>query len=440
MTVVWLDKGVELVGSAVGCADGIIAAMPPDLPEPAPPNDATAASSITQPVPVLHGLRVLELGQVLAAPFAGAIFADLGAQVLKIERVEGGDDARRMGVAFRHGDALAFHIFNRGKQSIALDLKSADGLAAFEALAAQADILVHNLRPGVVDEMGLGGVALCARHPRLIYCEISAFGHVGPMQMRPGYEPLVQAYSGLSSTNGGPDDPPIRIGASVCDQGTGMWAVIGALSLLQQRQRTGHGGVVQASLLETALVWNAQKADAWINQGTLPARHASGHPGFVPYEAFEASDGPFLICCGNDRLFTKLAQALGQGQWSGDPRFATNQARLQHKPALFDELCPLLRAGSRDHWMTLFEAVGVPCSPILQVPEVMAQPQVQALGLLQAVPGEDFKLTGLPLSFDGARPSLAAGAPRLGQHNAAHGLPAPHAMAPENRRPRDDRS
>jgi formyl-CoA transferase len=389
------------------------------MSQPAPPTPPSEAASATA---VLQGLRVLELGQVLAAPFAGAIFADLGAEVLKIERVEGGDDARRMGAAFRHGDALAFHIFNRGKQSLALDLKSEAGRADFELLAANADILVHNLRPGVPAEMGLDGPSLCARHPRLIYCEISAFGHLGPMALRPGYEPLVQAYSGLSSTNGGPDDPPIRIGASVCDQGTGMWAVIGALAKLQQRQHTGRGGVVQASLLETAMVWNAQKADAWINQGLQPVRHASGHPGFVPYEAFEASDGPFLICCGNDRLFGKLANELGQPQWTRDPRFATNQARLQHKAALFAELCPLLRLAPRQQWMARFEAVGVPCSPILTVPEVMQEPQVQALGMVLPVPGEDFHLTGLPLSFDGQRPRFACGAPRLGQHNGEHGL------------------
>ena len=391
--------------------------MPAPPAQPVHPTDAAPS-----PRP-LAGLRVLELGQVLAAPFAGAVFADLGAEVLKIERLDGGDDARRMGPPFRHGDALAFHLFNRGKQSLALDLKSADGLAAFEQLAASADILVHNLRPGVPQAMGLDGPALCARHPRLIYAEISAFGHVGPMAQRPGYEPLVQAFSGLSSTNGGPDDPPLRLGASVCDQGSGLWLVIGVLALLNQRQRTGRGGLVQGSLLETALVWNAQKADAWLNQGLLPARHASGHPGFVPYEAFEAADGPLLICCGNDRLFAKLAAELGQPQWAGDARFATNQARLRHKAALFDQLCPLLRQCGRREWMARLAAVGVPCSPILGVPEVMSEPQVHALGLVQAVPGEDFSLTGLPLSFNGQRPAMPPGAPRLGQHNRAHGLP-----------------
>ena len=399
----------------------------PPTSEPAnaaSPSDSSSEARPAGAVPgVLDGIRVLELGQVLAGPFAGAIFADLGAEVLKIERTDGGDDARRMGPPFRHGDALTFHIFNRGKQSIALDLKSEAGLAAFETLAASADILVHNLRPGVPADMGIDGPSLCARHPRLIYCEISAFGHQGPLKLRPGYEPLIQAFSGLSSTNGGPDDPPIRIGASVCDQGTGMWAVIGALSLLQQRHRTGRGGVVQASLLETALVWNAQRADAFALTGEMPPRHASGHPSLVPYEAFDAADGPLLICCGNDRLFAKLAAELGQPQWSSDPRFATNRARLANKAALFELLCPLLRAGPRDGWIERFEAVGVPCSPILTVPEVLRQPQVKALGMDQKVPGEDFSLTGLPLNFDGVRPGFQRGAPVLGADNAAHGMP-----------------
>ena len=227
-----------------------------------------------KPTGVLRGVRVLELGQVLAGPFAGAILADLGADVIKVERVQGGDDARQMGPAFRHGDAINFHIFNRGKRSVALDLKSPVGLAAFEQLAAEADIFIHNMRPGVPQSMGIDGPRLCARHPRLIYCEISAFGHVGPMAMRPGYEPLIQAFSGLSSTNGGPDDPPMRSGASMCDMGSGMWAVIGALAMLQQRQSTGRGGIVSTSLLETALAWNGQKADAYVNEGRLPKRRS----------------------------------------------------------------------------------------------------------------------------------------------------------------------
>ncbi len=386
----------------------------------------------SKPSGVLHGVRVLELGQVLAGPFAGAILADLGADVIKVERVEGGDDARQMGPAFRHGDALNFQVFNRGKQSVALDLKSPEGLAAFERLAGEADIFIHNLRPGVPAKLGIDGAALCARHPRLIYCEISAFGHLGPMALQPGYEPLVQAFSGLSSTNGGPDDPPMRSGASMCDQGSGMWVVIGALALLHRRAQTGRGGVLTTSLLETALVWNGQKADAYVNEGRLPKRDRSGHPGFVPYEAFDTQDAPLLICCGNDRLFAKLAAELGRADWLADERFATNRARLAHKAALLEQLIPLLRAQPRAEWVKRFEAAGVPCAPIHTVPEALAHPQVRALGLLAPVQGEDFALTALPLTIDGQRPLPRAGAPRLGAGNAAHGLPAPpHPQTPK---------
>ncbi len=293
-------------------------------------------------VDILAGLRVVEVGQVLAGPYAGAIFADLGAEVVKVERAEGGDDARSMGQAFRHGDALTFHIYNRGKKSVALDLNSTAGREAFDGLVATADIMLHNLRPGVPAKLGIDGPTLCARYPRLIYCEISAFGHIGPMAMRPGFEPLIQAYSGLCAINGGPDDPPMRAGPSVCDQGTGMWLVIGALAMLQRRARTGVGGIVNASLLETALMWCGQKVDALVNTGDMPPRHRMGHPGLVPYKSFEASDGPFMICAGNDRLFAKLADVMERPDWSSDPRFTGNRARLVNKDALVAEMAPIL--------------------------------------------------------------------------------------------------
>ena len=363
---------------------------------------------------ILAGLRVLELGQVLAGPFAGAIFADLGAEVLKVERVEGGDDGRHMGVPFLNGDSMNFQVFNRGKSSVALDLKSADGVAALHRLAQEADILVHNLRPGAADALGIGAAAMCARHPRLIYCEMSAFGHVGPERLRPGYEPLLQAYSGLSATNGGPDDPPMRMGASICDQGTGMWAVIGCLGLLQRRHATGQGGVVQVSLLETALSWAGAKIDALANQGQVPHRHRSGHPDFVPYEAFDAADGPFVICVGNDRLFVKLSAALGRPEWPSDPRFRHNRDRLEHRQVLVDAMHAVLRTRSRRDWIAALEQAGVPCSPINSLAEALAEDQVQALGLMQAVPGTDMTLTGLPVSFDGNRPHIRSAAPVLG--------------------------
>ena len=371
---------------------------------------------------ILGGIRVLELGQVLAGPFAGAILADLGAEVIKVERTDGGDDARRMGPAFHNGDAHIFQVFNRGKKSVAIDLKSEEGLAAFERLVADADVLIHNLRPGTTKAMGIDGPALCARHPRLIYCEISAFGSVGPMRMQPGYEPLIQAFSGLAAINGGPDDPPMRSGTSLCDQGSGMWAVIGALASLQRRHVTGKGGIVDTSLLETALVWNGQKSDAYVNEGRLPDRHRTGHPGFVPYESFDTADAPLLVCCGNDRLFAKLANEVGRPDWLTDARFMTNRARLQNKAQLLTEMTALLRQNTRAQWLERFERTGVPCSPVHTVSEALAHPQVQALGILQNVPGEDFRLTALPLSIDGERPVHRSIAPRLGEHNVEFGL------------------
>ncbi len=374
------------------------------------------------PPGVLAGLRVIELGQILAGPFVGAIFADLGAEVIKIERVEGGDDARRMGAAFRHDDAMTFHIFNRGKVSAALDMKSEQGREDFERLVATADIVVHNLRPGVPESMGIDGPSLTARHPHLIYGGISAFGHTGPMAMRPGFEPLIQAYSGLSSINGGPDDPPMRAGASLCDQGSAMWAVIGVLSMLHRRAATGRGGILETSLLEAALMWSGQKIDAYLGTGEMPARHRSGHPVMVPYEAFEAADGPFMICAGNDRLFAKLAAAMEHPEWSGDPRFAGNRDRLVNKAELFALMNPVLSTRPRAEWIERMEAAGVPSAQIHTLPEALAQPQVQALGMFQTVPGEDFTLTAMPMTIDGARPRISGVAPRLGDGNAALGI------------------
>ncbi|MGG5809679.1 CaiB/BaiF CoA transferase family protein [Falsiroseomonas sp. CW058] len=367
----------------------------------------------------LAGVKVVEIGQVLSGPFAGAILSDLGADVIKIEKPQGGDDARQMGPAFRHGDALNFHEFNRGKRSVALDLKSEGGMAALHALLDQADILVHNMRPGVPEALGLAPEETVARHPRLIYCNMGAFGHLGPKRDEPGYEPLMQAFGGLSSITGEPDGPPVRMGASVVDQGTGMWTVIGALSALQQRARTGRGCVVDTSLFETAMCWAGQKVGAFVNQGKLPERHASGHPGFVPYEAFDAADGPLLVCCGNDRLFRKFAAELGHPEWPEDPRFATNRQRLANKAECLALVRAAMRTRPRAEWLDRLVAAGVPCAPINTIPELLEEPQAQAVGMLVTPPGEDFRVTALPVSFDKVRPLPRRGAPRLDEHKGA---------------------
>ncbi|MGB3069882.1 MAG: CoA transferase [Ottowia sp.] len=367
---------------------------------------------------VLAGIKVLELGQMLAGPYAGSILADLGAEVIKVERPGIGDDARRMGAAFFNEDALAFHVFNRGKKSVALDMEVAPDLEAFHALASECDILINNLRPGVSERFGIDGPAMCSRYPQLIYAHISAFGHTGPMRMEPGFEPLVQAFSGLSSMNGGPEDPPTRLGASVCDQGTGMWAVIGALAMLSERQRTGQGGIVQLSLLETALAWNAQKSDGWLNEGTIPPRHRSGHPQLCPYEMFDTADHPMLICCGNDRLFAKLSAVMQRPDWAADPRYATNRQRLLHKDSLLGELKALLLERGRDEWIEAFKLAGVPCCELNSVAEALSHPQVQALAMVQTVDGTPMRLTALPFTLHGNRPPVEQPAPKLGEHVA----------------------
>jgi crotonobetainyl-CoA:carnitine CoA-transferase CaiB-like acyl-CoA transferase len=214
----------------------------------------------------------------------------------------------------------------------------------------------------------------------------------------------------------------MRAGASLCDQGSGMWAVIGILSLLQRRAITQRGGIVNTSLLETALVWNAQKSDAWRNEGALPQRHRSGHPGLAPYEAFDTADGPLVICCGNNRLFAKLAAVLGHTAWVDDARFRNNRDRLSHKAELLAEMAPLLRLQTRAQWTARFRAAGVPCAPVNSIAEALAEAQVAATGLLQPVPGEGFSLTGTPISIDGQRPAMAGAAPRLGEHNADFGI------------------
>lgn len=367
----------------------------------------------------LTGIKVVELGQVLAGPFAGAIMADLGATVIKVEKPDGGDDARMMGAAFRDGDALIFKDFNRGKRSLALDLKSPEGVAALHRELEDADILIHNLRPGAPEQLGIDGPTVTARHPRLIYCEMGAFGHQGPMNRRPGYEPLLQAYCGLSAITGAPDGPPVRMGASVVDQGTGMWTVIGALAALTERARTGKGTIVNTSLFETATMWAAQKLTGWVNQNEAPVKHESGHPAFVPYQGFDAADGPILVCCGNDRLFRKFAALLGKPGWPEDPRFVTNRQRLIHQKELLPMIQALMAEQPRAHWLAALEAAGVPCAPINTIQELAEDPQLAASGQLQQVPGTDYRLVGMPISFGGQRPAIERPAPALGEYGKA---------------------
>jgi formyl-CoA transferase len=273
------------------------------------------------------------------------------------------------------------------------------------------------MRPGVVDALGIDGPTLCARHPRLVYCEISGFGNRGPMRALPAFEPVAQAFSGILSINGNPDGPPARLGVSVVDVGTAMWTVIGALSALHHRQITGKGSIVNTSLLETALAWAGPHIAGYLNEGRVPRRLGTAHPHLVPYQTFDASDGSLLIAAGNDRLFERLCGVLGTPEWKTDKRFRGNRARIDNRVELIQLVSEKIAQQPRQDWIAKLTAAGVPCAPVNTVPEVLQDPQVAALEILQEVPDTGVTLTGLPMTFNGARPKIRTLGPRLGQDN-----------------------
>ncbi len=365
----------------------------------------------------LDGLRVVELGQVLSAPFGGMIFSDLGAEVIKVERPGEGDDGRRMGPHFQGGDALIFRDLNRGKASVTIDFKSPDGLHDLLALIGTADIVISNLRPGVAEAHGFDAPTLQARFPRLIYCTLSAFGHHGPMKERPGYEPLVQAFSGMASVNGYADNAPVRTGSSVVDLGSGMWIVLSALAALRRRDATGQGSVINLSLLETALTWVSSDSSSFLNEGRTPAPRGNGHPLLVPYEAFPTSDGPLMIAIGNDRQFQKFAAVLGHPGWADDPDFARNASRLANRERLVGLIRPITTGRSRAEWVSVLAGQGVPCAEFNSIPEALASEQVKALGIVNQSPQTGRQMSGLPFTVDGYRPGSPSAAPAVGEHN-----------------------
>jgi crotonobetainyl-CoA:carnitine CoA-transferase CaiB-like acyl-CoA transferase len=364
----------------------------------------------------LSGIKVVEIGQNIAGPYAGEILATLGADVVKIERPEG-DDARGWGPPFWQGTAAIFHTVNRNKRSIALDLKEARALAWLKDYLATADVLVHNMRPGAMEDLGLGSEALLARNPRLVYCSLSAFGHKGPLRLKPGYEPMVQAFAGIFSVNGAEDSPPTRVGMPILDMGTGLWAALGCVAALLRRTETGRGTVVDVSLFETALAWLTVPFASFKITGQAPQRHRTGSRRLVVFEAFATEDGEIIIAAANDRLFRKLARALGRPEWAEDPRFATNALRSANKAALIPEIQAIIRTAPSAHWTERLEAAGVPCAPIQDLEAVVAEPQTAAIGMIEEVPGAGLDLMGLPLSFDGVRPPMRRRAPTLGEHN-----------------------
>ena len=366
----------------------------------------------------LAGLTVIEVGQALAGPLAGVILADLGADVIKVEKPDGGDDARGWGPPFAGDTSLYFHSQNRNKRSVTLDIKDPAGVAALNRLAAGADILIQNLRPGVVEDCGIGPETMLTAHPRLIYCSIWAFGYKGPLRMNPGFDPLLQAYGGMMSVTGRPDGPPTFCGASINDKGTGLFCVIGALAALRHRDMTGRGCLVDTSLLETATFWVEQQLNGYLANGRVPQRHGTASNVITPYQSFDASDAPFVLAAGNDRLWARSAGVLGHPEWATDPRFATGPQRNAYRPELVGLIAAVVRTRSRAEWLAAFEAAGVPVSPVNNIGELAASEQLAAVELLQQFPDSGLTMVGLPISFDRERPVSQRGAPGLGEHNA----------------------
>ncbi len=364
----------------------------------------------------LAGLVVIELGHSVAAPFAGQILADLGAEVIKVEKAEG-DDARHWGPPFWEGASASFQPLNRNKKSVVCELRDAAQLDALKRLIRErADIVLQNLRPGQVEKLGLDGAALRADKPELIYCNLGAFGSKGPFKDRPGYDPLMQAFGGIMSTTGEAGRPPVRVGASIVDMGTGMWAVIGVLTALNRRRDSGRGGIVDVSLFETAAMWVSLFASQYQASGELPGRLGSGANGIVPYRAYDTSDGDLVVAAGSDGLFRSLAQVLGHPEWTDDPRFASNPKRVEHQSTLYALIENEMAKRGNAEWIALLEQAGIPCAPVQNVAEMIAHEQTKALGLMQAVPDSAMKFIGLPLSFDGTRPAIRSRPPRLGEH------------------------
>lgn len=366
----------------------------------------------------LTGVKVIEIANNIAGPYAGFILAALGADVLKVERPDGGDDARGWGPPFWRGTSATFHALNVNKRGLTLDLKDPAQIAQLKVLVSEADVLVHNLRPGVLEGLGLGSAALGALNPRLVYCAISAFGAKGPMQRHPGYEPMVQAFAGLFSINGYPDRPGVRIGTSVLDLGSATWAALGCIAGLLLRERTGKGCTVDASLYETALGLLTVHFARYQVSGELPERQASGSLAVVVFQALDTADGQVIVAAANDRLFAKLSVELGRPEWADDPRYKTNADRHANKADLIAQVSEIMRRETSATWVARLEKAGVPCSAINDMAHMRAHPQTAALGMVQPVPELGLDLMSLPLSLDGQRPSIHSRAPNLGEHNS----------------------
>jgi crotonobetainyl-CoA:carnitine CoA-transferase CaiB-like acyl-CoA transferase len=369
----------------------------------------------------LAGLLVADLTQNVAGPYCTQILGDLGADIVKVERLGRGDDARAWGPPFWGQESATFMSVNRNKRSLAVDLKADEGRAVVERLLGRADVFVQSLRAGAAEELGLGYARVAALQPRLVYCSVTAFGTEGPLKDRPGYDPLMQAYGGIMSINGHPDQPPARVPVSVVDMGTGMWAVMGILAALRERDRTGRGVEVTTALFDTALAWSVFQMSHYFATGEVPRPQGSGTAMIVPYEAFPVVDGWVMIAAGSDALFVKATAALEVPELARDPRFVDNPRRVEHRVALQEALARVTRPLTAEELLGRLQRAGVPSARVSTMDQVATEPQTEASGMLPTVKHPrlpDYRAVALPIKWDGERPAAARVPPLLGEHSA----------------------
>lgn len=376
----------------------------------------------------LSHIRVLDLSRVLAGPWASQIFADLGAEVIKIERPGRGDDTRSWGPPWMSDErgnssreSAYFLSTNRGKYSLQIDLKDPAGLARVRDIARHADIVIENFKAGGAAELGLDYDTLSADNPGLIYCSITGFGQTGPLAQRPGYDLLVQAMGGLMSITGDPAGEPQKVGVALSDIMTGLYGAIGTLAALAERERSGLGQHVDVALLDVTLAALANQAANWVVGGLNPHRVGNAHLSIVPYQSFETADGHMVVAVGNDGQFAQFCEVLGLPELISDERFRSNDRRVNHRAELIPLIAERLRAAPSQHWIDGLTARNVPCGPINSVAEAFAQPQVAARDMLVDVPhpeNPDLKLVGCPIKLSRTPVDYQRPPPLLGQHDS----------------------
>jgi crotonobetainyl-CoA:carnitine CoA-transferase CaiB-like acyl-CoA transferase len=375
----------------------------------------------------LAGLRVLELARILAGPWAGQMLADLGADVVKVERKGAGDDTRGWGPPFvaaadgGHLGAAYFHATNRGKRSIELDFESDDGRRIVRKLAARSDVLIENFKVGGLAKFGLDYANLSKENPRLIYCSVTGFGQTGPYAARAGYDLMAQGMGGIMELTGTPDGEPQRAGVPVADIFTGIYSVVGILAALAERERTGRGCHVDTALVDSQVGVLANQALNYLVSGKVPTRIGNAHPNIVPYQVFPVADGHIIIATGNDNQFAKLCAVLGQAGIANEPNYRTNSDRLHHREELIARLAVLTKRWSRADLLAKLESVQVPAGPINPLDQVFTDPQVVHRGMQIERPSAAAKAGTIPgvrtpIIIDGTPMAAERPSPRLGEH------------------------